>query len=156
MKLCPRAWSEDWLFLLFLQCLVTKVFQEDANYSRLPYLQSFDPLSWSVSYIIYPSPSIPFIVKFKFELIILIICNLLWKCCKNILDVVLFFNSFTDFGNHFFFPFPFSVMGLPQLPIFFFYPPILVMALPLTNCNFFFPSYFGNAIATILFFFFKK
>ena len=135
LGLGPRTGYSYYFFSAWLQRFSKRM----QNYSRLPYLQSFDPLSWSVSYIIYPSPSIPFIVKFKFELIILIICNLLWKCCKNILDVVLFFNSFTDFGNHFFFPFPFSVMGLPQLPNFFFLPP-----------------YFGNGIATnqLQFFFF--
>ena len=50
LGLGPRNWS----FLLFLQCLVTKVSQYDANCHRLLYLQFFDPLSWRVSYIIYP------------------------------------------------------------------------------------------------------
>ena len=50
LGLGPRNWS----FLLFLQCLVTKVSQDDANCHRLLYLQFFDPLSWRVSYIIYP------------------------------------------------------------------------------------------------------
>ena len=44
----------NWLFLLFLQRLVAKVLQDDANYNRLFYLQFFDPLSWRVSYVIYP------------------------------------------------------------------------------------------------------
>ena len=47
---------------------------------------------------------------------------MLWKCCKNIVDVALFFFKFLtcDFGNHYFFFLPFLAMALPQLPIFFF------------------------------------
>ena len=45
--------------------------------------------------------------------------DLLWKCCKNIVDVsFFFFNSSQDFSNHYFILFfflPFSTMPLPQL-----------------------------------------
>ena len=43
---------------------------------------------------------------------------MLWKCCKNIVDVAFFFNSSPDFSNHYFILFfflPFSAMPLPQL-----------------------------------------
>ena len=54
-------------------------------------------------------------------------------CCKNIVDVALFFflNSSPDLGYHFFFFLPFSAMAMPQLP------------------QIFFPPYFGNGITTI-------
>ena len=52
-------------------------------------------------------------------------------CCKNIVNVTLFFlNSSPDFGNHNFFFLPFLAMTLPQLP----------------KKNF---IYFDNAITTI-------
>ena len=37
-------------------------------------------------------------------------------CCKNIVNITFFFNSSPDFGNHYFFFFPFLAMALPQLP----------------------------------------
>ena len=42
---------------------------------------------------------------------------MLWKYCKNIVNVTLFFlNSSPDFDNHNFFFLPFSAITLPQLP----------------------------------------
>ena len=41
-------------------------------------------------------------------------CDLLWKCCKNIVDMTTFFLLFHRFLN-FFFPSPFSAIPLPQL-----------------------------------------
>ena len=130
---------------------------------------------------------------------------MLWKCCKNIVDVALFFfyNSSLDFGNHYFFsshfrqwhchkffpPYFGNGIATNQLQQFFFLP-ISAMPLPQIHSiiflvfyffikmicahNFYniftinfkwqvvivglkkFPSYFGNAIATFHFFFFKK
>ena len=64
-------------------------------------------------------------------------CDLLLKCCKNIVYVTTFFFTFSQISEHpFFFFFPFSAMPLPQL----------------TKQIFFF--IFGNGIATIAKFFF--
>ena len=38
----------------FFSAWLQRFFQDDANCNHLPYLQFFDPLSWRVSYIIYP------------------------------------------------------------------------------------------------------
>ena len=53
-------------------------------------------------------------------------------CCENIVDIAFFFNSFSDFGNHYLFIFP----------------PIFGNGIATIVTKFFFP-YFGNSIATI-------
>ena len=69
-------------------------------------------------------------------------------CCKNIVNVALFFLIPPQISatTNFFFP-PIFGNGIATIATNFF-PPILAMALSQTNCNNFFPSYFGNDIAT--------
>ena len=66
---------------------------------------------------------------------------MLWKCCKNIVDVAFFFFNFSpDFSNHFFFPpiFGNTIATIAKKKI---YSPISAMALPQLVCqNFFFFS----------------